>query len=150
GEYPEGGAKFAAAVKADIEKADLFVQLLSQMRSFKPEDLRASENEQAKSYAQFQYDAALRRGVPILQGRHPDIKPEQGPPQNWDRQLLEGSDVRVTGLQEFQKEIRAAIDRLNQPPPVRRKGGFYFINADTRDQNVRKDLVEQVFKDKGR
>ena len=150
GEYPEGGAKFAAAVKADIEKADLFVQLLSQMRSFKPEDLRASENEQAKSYAQFQYDAALRRGVPILQWRHPDIKPEQGPPQNWDRQLLEGSDVRVMGLQEFQKEIRAAIDRLSQPPPPPRKSGFYFINADPSDQDVRKDLVDQVFKDKGR
>src|SRR5579864_796603 len=102
GEYPEGGAKFAAAVKTDMEKADLFVQLLSQMRSFKPEDLRASDNEQAKSYAQFQYDAALRRGVPVLQWRHPDIKPEEGPRQNWDRQLLEGPDVRVMGLQEFQ------------------------------------------------
>jgi len=149
GEYPEGGAKFAAAVKADIEKADLLVQLLSQMRSFKPEDLRASENEQAKSYAQFQYDAALRRGVPILQWRHPDIKPEQGPPQNWDRQLLEGSDVRVMGLQEFQKEIRAAIDRLIQPPPVRRKSGFSFVNADMSDQDLA-DTLTKAFKDKGR
>jgi len=149
GEYPEGGAKFAAAVKADIEKADLFVQLLSQMRSFKPEDLRASENEQAKSYAQFQFDAALRRGVPVLQWRHPDIKPEEGPRQNWDRQLLEGSDVRVMGLQEFQKEIRVALDRLSQPPPPPPKRGFSFINADSSDQDLA-DTLKKVFKDKGR
>jgi hypothetical protein len=141
GEYPKGGAKFAAAVKADLEKADLFVQLLGRVKSDKPEDLRAGENEQAKSYAQFQYDAALRRGVRILQWRHPDIKPDKVAPSNWDRQLLEGTAVRVMGLQEFQKEIRAEIDRLSQPPPPR-KSGFSFINADSSDQALADELFD--------
>jgi hypothetical protein len=142
GEYPEGGAKFAAAVRADLEKADLFVQLLGKVKSDKPEDLRASEHEQAKSYAQFQYDAALRKGIPVLQWRHPDTKPDKVAPGNWDRQLLEGSDVRVMGLQEFQKEIRTAIDRLSKPAPAPRKSGFSFINADSSDQALAEELYD--------
>jgi hypothetical protein len=149
GEYPEGGAKFAAAVKADVEKADLFVQLLGKVKSDKPEDLRASEYEQAKSYAQFQYDAALRRGIPVLQWRHPDNRPDKVAPTNWDKQLLEGSEVRVMGLQEFQKEIRTAVERLSAPPPRPRKSGFSFINADTSDQDLANSLTT-AFKDKGR
>jgi len=142
GEYPESGAKFAGAVAADIQKADLFVQLLGRVRSLKPEDLRA-EGEPAKSYAQYQYDAARRRGIPILQWRHPDIVPDKLPPVNWDRQLLQSPDVRAMGLQEFLKEIRSAIVALNEKPepkPVR--GDFIFINADRSDQ----ELAQSLFK----
>jgi hypothetical protein len=119
GDYPLDGAKFTAAVNADIKRADLFVQLLGRLRSYKPDDLVASENDEAKSFAQLQYEAALRRGIPILQWRRPDTRPDQLGPSNWDRQLLEGPDVRVMGLQEFLKEIRVAINRLGeaQPPP---------------------------------
>jgi hypothetical protein len=150
GEYPEGGAKFAAAVKTDIEQADLFVQLLSRVRSTKPDDLRAGESEQAKSYAQFQYDAALRRKIPVLQWRHPDINPATV--THWDRQLLEGPDVRVMGLQEFMKDIRSTIDRLRRPPPApppSASGSFYFINADSSDQDIA-DSLAKVFKSKSK
>jgi hypothetical protein len=142
GEYPESGAKFAGAVTADLQKADLFVQLLGRVRSLKPEDLRA-EGEPAKSYAQFQYDAARRRSIPILQWRHPDIVPDKLPPVNWDRQLLQSPDVRVMGLQEFMKEIRGAIEQFSQksePKPPR--DGFIFINADRSDQ----ELAQVLFK----
>ena len=117
GEYPENGAKFASAVTADLQKANLFVQLLGRVRSLKPEDLRG-EGEPAKSYAQYQYDAARRRGIPILQWRHPDIVPDKLPPVNWDRQLLQSPDVRAMGLQDFMKEIRTAVVRLNEKPKV--------------------------------
>lgn len=142
GEYPAGGSGFAKAVNADLEHADLFVQLLGRVRSFKPEDLRG-EGEPAKSYAQFQYDAARRRSIPILQWRHPEIRLDQLPAINWDRQLLEGPDVRMMGLQDFMKEIRTAVERLNQkqePKPVR--SNFIFINADRSDQ----DLAQTLFK----
>jgi len=143
GEYPEGGPKFAGAVVADLEHADLFVQLLGRVRSNKPEDLRG-EGEQAKSYAQFQYDAARRLGVPVLQWRHPEIDPTTLPPGNWDRQLLQGPDVRAMGLQDFMKEIRGAMDNLRekqQPTPAPR-GDFVFINADRSDQ----ELAQTLFK----
>ncbi len=142
GEYPDGGAKFASAVIADLQNADLFVQLLGRVRSNKPEDLRG-EGELRKSYAQFQYDAARRRGIPILQWRHPDIVVDNIPPVNWDRQLLQSSDVRVMGLQEFMKEVRGTVDQLSQKPdpkPVR--DGFIFINADRSDQ----ELAQTLFK----
>ena len=142
GEYPESGAKFASAVAADIQKADLFVQLLGRVRSLKPEDLRA-EGEPAKSYAQYQYDAARRRGIPILQWRHPDLVPDKLPPVNWDRQLLQSPDVRAMGLQEFLKEIRSAIVALNEKPEIKPvRGEFIFINADRSDQ----ELAQRLFK----
>lgn len=142
GEYPEAGLQFAKSVSADLERCDLFVQLLGRARSPKPEDLRA-EGEAAKSYAQFQYDAARRRGIAILQWRHPDISPDKLPPSNWDRQLLDGADVRVMGLQEFMKEIRTTVGRLNQKPEAKpARGDFIFINADRSDQ----DLAQTLFK----
>ncbi len=142
GEYPEAGSKFSKAVAADLERADLFVQLLGRARSPKPEDLRV-EGEPAKSYAQFQFDAAQRRGVPILQWRHPDISPDKLPASNWDRQLLDGPDVRVMGLQEFMKEARTAVSRLDQQPEAKpARGDFIFINADPTDQELAKSLFE--------
>jgi hypothetical protein len=149
GEYPQAGSRFARAVMADIQQAHLFVQLLGSYRTFKPEDLRL-EGDAAKSYAQFQYDAARRRGIPVLQWRHPDNSPDKQQAFNYDRQLLEGPDVRVMGLQEFMKEVRSTIGRLNQkeepkPPP----GDFIFINADRSDQDLAQALLK-AFNDNNR
>ena len=142
GEYPESGAKFAGAVTADLQKANLFVQLLGRVRSLKPDDLRG-EGEPAKSFAQYQYDAARRRGIPILQWRHPDIVPDKLPPVNWDRQLLQSPDVRAMGLQDFMKEIRTAIAQLNEKPePKPSRGDFVFINADRSDQALAQSLFK--------
>ena len=142
GEYPESGAKFASAVTADLQKANLFVQLLGRVRSLKPEDLRG-EGEPAKSFAQYQYDAARRRGIPILQWRHPDIVPDKLPPVNWDRQLLQSPDVRAMGLQDFMKEIRTAVVRLNEKPEAKpTRGDFVFINADRSDQALAQSLFK--------
>jgi hypothetical protein len=140
GEYPESGVKFAHAVSADLERADLFVQLLGRVRSTKPDDLR-TEGEQPKSYAQFQYDAALRRDIPVLQWRHPDIKPDKLPPNNWDRHLLDSSHVRVMGLQEFMKEIWTTVSRLGEEAKPG-KGDFFFINADRSDQDLAQILLD--------
>lgn len=144
GEYPSSGAAFATAVDADLDHADLFVQLFGRVRSFKPEDLR-SEGGPSKSYAQFQYDAARRHNVPVLQWRHPEIRLDQMPAINWDRQLLEGPDVRVMGLQDFMKEIRTAVGRLakkEEPKPAR--GDFIFINADSSDQDLAQKLLKAL------
>ncbi|MGB8277930.1 MAG: toll/interleukin-1 receptor domain-containing protein [Methylovirgula sp.] len=109
GDYPGGGTEFAKAVRADLEHADLFVQLLSKSPSKRPSDLRQSENEPSQSYSVFQYEAAKRRRVPTLQWHRPDINPELI--THHDRQLLSGPDVRVMGLQEFMKEIKTKFER---------------------------------------
>jgi hypothetical protein len=153
GEYPESGSKFASAVDADLQKADLFVQLLGRVRSNKPPDLRA-QGEPPKSYAQFQYDAALRRGIPILQWRHPDMNLDKIPPVNWDRLLLQSPDVRVMGLQEFMKEIRGKVEEINRLKELTHQkagdqtvtDGFIFINADRVDQELAQALFK-VFND---
>jgi TIR domain len=142
-EYPASGAAFANAVNADLEHAEMFVQLLGRVRSFKPEDLRA-EGEPPKSYAQYQFDAAKRRAIPVLQWRHPEINVDQVPAINWDRQLLGGPEVRAMGLQDFMKEVRSALEKLKQQPePKLEKGDFIFINADRSDVDLAQTLMNE-------
>lgn len=109
GDYPGGGADFARAVRADLDKADLFVQLLSQYRSKRPDDLRQSDVEPPQSYSTFQYVAAKRRGMPMLLWRDPQVKLELV--DHYDKQLLTAPDVLVMGLQEFQNEIKTYFER---------------------------------------
>ncbi len=157
GDYPGGGAEFAKAVAADLDRSDLFVQLLSKHPSKRPSDLRQSEHEPSQSYSLFQYEAAKRRRIPTLQWHRPDINPELI--THYDRQLLSGPDVRVMGLQEFMKEIRAKFERQaleaaaakrreeeaqqREEETKRRRAGdggadksFFFINADSDDDDL--------------
>lgn len=156
GEYPVGGADFAKAFRADLDKADLLIQLLSASRSRVPFDLKLSDREPAQSYSWFQFEAAKRRRtpIPILQWHRPDIDPEKVTHQ--DKQLLTGPDVRVMGLQEFMKTITETIRKADEQ---RRKeeekqkqleaggaadGGFYFINAYDEDANLA-NMVAEAF-----
>jgi hypothetical protein len=148
GDYLQGGAEFAGAVKADLERAELFVQLLGPYRSNRPADLKDAAGEPT-SYAQFQYAAAKQRGTPVLQWRRPDL--DVTSLTHWDKPLLQGPDVLAMGLQEFTKEIRktferaaaavaaaaAAAERKNAPASE-----FLFINADSSD----KELTDQLLK----
>lgn len=147
GDYPLSGPEFAAAFRADLAQADLFVQLLSGSPSRIPTGLRQSEREPQQSYSWFQYEAAKRREVPIpvLQWHEPRINAELI--KHHDKQLLSGPDVRVMSLQEFMKEIQATVgqeeERRRKEEERRRKteqaqlaigGGqddesFFFINA---------------------
>jgi hypothetical protein len=149
GDYLQGGPEFAEAVKADLGRAELFVQLLGPYRSNRPPDLREEGADEPKSYAQFQYDAAKARGVPILQWRRPDIDP--GAINHWDKRLLEGPEVLAMGLQEFMKEIKKTIERNaaaaekaaeKAVAPPSRGIEFLFINADSSD----KELADQLLK----
>jgi hypothetical protein len=148
GDYLQGGAEFANAVKADLERAELFVQLLGPYRSNRPPDLKDDSGEPT-SYAQFQYSAAKRRGTPVLQWRRPDL--DVSAISHGDKPLLEGPDVLAMGLQEFNKEIlktfeRAAAAAVAAAAAAARKDApaseFLFINADSSD----KGLTEQLLK----
>ena len=147
GDYLQGGAEFAKAVKADLETADYFVQLLGPYRSNRPPDLKDdAPGAETKSYAQFQYDAAKQRGLPILQWRRPDL--DLATVTHWDKPLLEGPTVLAMGLQEFMKEIKKAIERgiAAAVQAAERKAAprtdFLFIDADSSD----KELADQLLK----
>jgi TIR domain len=147
GEYLQGGAEFASAVKADLERADLFVQLLGPYRSNRPGDLK-DDSGGPISYAQFQYAAAKQRGTTVLQWRRPDL--DVTPITHWDKPLLEGPEVLAMGLQEFIKEIKKTFERAIAAAAAAAAAGrksstnndFLFINADSSD----KDLADQLLK----
>jgi hypothetical protein len=153
GDYLQGGPDFAEAVKADLARSNLFVQLLGPYRSNRPPDLRAEGSDEPKSYAQFQYDAAKARGVPILQWRRPDI--DLNTITHWDKRLLEGPEVLAMGLQEFMKEIKktiersaAAAEKAAEKAVAPSKGTeFLFINADSTDKELADQLLK-AFEDK--
>src|SRR5262249_28844594 len=74
-DYPEPGVEFIKQFDADLAKADLFVQLLSEVRSIKSECFKESGDAEPKSQGLYQYEAAKRRGISILQWRSPELDP---------------------------------------------------------------------------
>src|SRR5207244_3945441 len=109
-------------------------------RSNRPADLKDDGDGEPKSYAQFQYDAATARGVPILQWRRPDL--DVAAITHWDKSLVEGPQVLAMGLQEFMKEIKKTIERsaaAAAAEPKMQRNDFVFINADSSD----KELADQ-------
>ena len=140
-DYPDAPLEFIAAFNADLAQADAFVQLLSEVRSAKWPKFVDDANRESESQGQYQYDAAERKGIPVLQWCHPNV--DASTVTHWDQRLLSGPHVLVMGLQEFMKEIRK---KLEQPAPQaaapRAAGGrLVFINADS-DQELTQRLLK--------
>jgi hypothetical protein len=126
GDDPEA---FGAAVRSHLEKADLFVQLLS------PVDEANHRAEGKPSCAKLQYDVANSRPPPlgILQWRKPRLRRDAL--KHWDKELLDSPHVLAVGLEEFKRGIK---DKLNAPPPrlpeIRTSTKPYiYITADEED-----------------
>ena len=137
-DYPEEGADFAEAFRADLAGVDLFVQLLSEVRS--PFHRRQQGRDEPMSRGLYQYNEAKGRGINILQWRGPDVDPSSV--THYDRQLLEAPHVLAMGLQQFLKEIRNTLERPI-PEPSKRKpaSDFIFINADYCDKELAGELL---------
>jgi hypothetical protein len=137
-DYPQGGLEFAAAFEADLERAGLFVQLLGSFASHKPPDL-------AQSYSQYQYETANARGLRVLQWRRPDF--DVAAITHRDKQLLEGPDVLVIGLEEFKAEVLRCCPEQSRPQLQCGGGCHVFINADRSDKELADSLLT-LFEDK--
>jgi hypothetical protein len=116
------------AFEANLEQADLFVQLLS------PVDEAYRWIEGKSSRAKLRYDLAARRPprLGILQWRKPG-KPDAF--KYWDKGLLDSPDVLAVGLEEFKRAIK---DKLTAPPPRLHKSRssakpYIYITADDDD-----------------
>lgn len=134
--YPQGGADFARAFTDDLERADLFVQLLGASPGRRPRDL-------PQGYTRFQHEAAGLRGVRILQWRRPDLDLETV--DNLEhRAFLNGQTVIATGLESFKEEIRGLAQRPAQVPESRKsQAGFVFIDAAQQDLPVAERIRDE-------
>jgi TIR domain len=133
GQFPPWGPRFAEDFQAMLESADLFVQLLSKVRSEKYE-------VEAESCAQFQYKAASRAGKPVIQWRDPsDISKVQ----HYDKALLECA--AAMGLEQLKTTIAKKLEQLGAPPEgdlAHPPGGvpYVYITADGKDLNEALEL----------
>ena len=115
------------------------MQLLGNFGSRKPPDL-------PQTYSQYQYETAKRRGLKILQWRHPDL--DLGAVVHRDKPLLEGPDVMAVGLEEFKGEILRCCTPAQSNPPANHEGNCHvFINADRSDKELA-DALLKAFEDK--
>ena len=140
GEYPRSDAALVTAIKADLARADLFIQLLS------PEDeaIHARRNPNEPSRGQIQSDVAyahLRHPErQVLQWRKPiGMRPEAL--ASWNKALLEGPHVLVGTSKEFKDAI---IRQLTEPPPPPRTERILLIDLAREDLDVGEDVLTKA------
>jgi hypothetical protein len=141
-EHCEDDTEFSNATKIDLEKSDLFVQLLS------PGDevIHWVERQGRPSRARLAFDAAVARKIPILQWyKAIEIKSEAR--KLLDKELLEGPDVLAGGLEEFKRTIRDKLKQLskatNEKSTLSEKPAdkpYVYITADKPDLRLARDL----------
>lgn len=122
GLYPQGGAEFTKAFEADLARAGMFAQLLGPIAGRKPPDLQ-------QGYAQYQFDAASAKGMPVMLWRRPDL--DLSSVSGAHAALLGSPAVQAMSLQSFKAEIVRRMQKPPPPPPKPAKlaGGMVFINA---------------------
>jgi len=137
--YPQGGDAFRAAFTADLDHADLFVQLLGERPGRKPRDL-------PEGYAQFQAAAAAAKGIEIMQWRSPELRPDAVADAG-HRALLGGEHVIVDSLEGFKAAVRKAQERKMTPPAEARRpasSSFVFIDAAEDDIEAARLIAEEL------
>jgi hypothetical protein len=136
--YPQGGTEFRASFQADLEQADLFVQLLSASAGRTPPDL-------PEGYTRFQHAAVSQKGIGILQWRRPDLDPERVADVQ-HRELLKGETVMAVGLEAFKAEVVRLAKKPLAPPAKKASSSLVFVNADNNDVDIAKLLESEFIK----
>ena len=143
-DYPDERRRFEERFKADLTRADLFVQLLGPLTAGE-----SGPEADELALSAFQYDEARRVGVPALQWAARDTDPAKISGELGKR-LLGGPDVRVMSFNEFKKAIKEALGRLINGDGAdggKRDSGVY-IAADRADGEY-VDRLKQVLIDLG-
>lgn len=136
-DYPQGGNDFRDAFSADLDRTDLFVQLLGRAAGRMPTDM-------PDGYPYYQFETARSAGKPILSWRHPEINlNEVSNPRH--RELLSGDTVMVSGLESFKSDILRSIDGLHQVPKERRNS-LIFVGAERSDLPIAEQLSAALTK----
>jgi hypothetical protein len=129
--YPRDSVEsFRDQLRADLTRAALFVQLLSEVSGRKPEGVAAG-------FPGVQYDEACAASVEAMRWRPGGLPLERiAQREPAYARLLTGADVRECGFEEFKK---AVVDRVTRPAPAPPRpaaaNGFQiFVNADLADR----------------
>jgi hypothetical protein len=133
--YPQGGAEFAKAFRSDLEEADIFVQLLGLRAGRAPRDL-------PDGYTIHQHAKARERKLDIYQWREPAIDPKACPNDAY-RQLLDGPNVIVSGLEVFKAQVKEVALAPKSVEVKKLAGGLAFIDAEQRDIDLAKAIQVQ-------
>ena len=140
--YPQGGADFREAVKADLGRVKFFVQLLGPTSPRKPRDM-------PEGYLVAQSELAAQAGVTILQWRSPDLVLDTvADPVH--RALLAGDKVEAVGLESFKAKVMGLATAPPPPPPTPPMAdsvtidGPIFINANLDDQPLAESVFERA------
>ena len=125
--------EFRAAMRADLHRCAVFVQLLSKLPG------RRTKFAGSRRFPAVQYDIAKELGMPILQWREladdPAAVEDEG-----HRVLLE--EARASGFEEFK---RAVVEASRPKPPAPRSRAAnvaVFVNADRTDLQIARQLSE--------
>jgi hypothetical protein len=130
-EYSLEVNKFKNAVRDDLAKSDLFVQLLSDIPGRKPVDL-------PQGYIRCQHDLALEAHKPILQWRAPELNVDEIQDAK-HRDFLQfhtvRGDIGIEGLKaEIVKGVKNLKEQASAPDETDSpRGKWVFINADVSD-----------------
>lgn len=97
------------------------------------------------SFPALQYEAALSVGIPVLQWRDPDLKPETIE-QTDHRSLLESNTVLAIGLEEFKQELVTRLHAQNKKPKPIVNPNLVFLNASSEDASLGETIGTQLKK----
>jgi hypothetical protein len=135
--YPQGGDVFRESIRADMEHAGLFVQLLGKRAGRTPPDL-------PEGYTRVQLEAAKAAAIPIMQWRHPELD-VNAVANNDYRALLTAETVVASGLEAFKQQILAWVRAPLAKPRVTRSSTV-FINADLKDLDIAKEVERECLR----
>jgi hypothetical protein len=134
--YSREPSAFRQAVKNDLGKSDLFVQLLSKTPGKKAPDL-------PKGIVYEQFECAQNAGIHIMQWH--DRKLELNKIHDRDHcALLKGTTVFAVGIEEFKREVVKCAFYKPPQPEQRSIHAFIFVNMDTRDSSLAKKVCNAL------
>lgn len=138
--YSREPDEFQQSVESDLSDCVAFVQLLGQLTGKKHPGT-------SSSYSGLQHQTALKVGKPVLQWRDAGLDLDHiSDPDH--RELLLGSTVTATDIEEFKREvarrIQQEIDRRDIPEEQQpeQDQAFVFINVDHEDLPLADDICD--------
>jgi hypothetical protein len=125
---------FKQAMEVDLQKSDLFVQLLSAFPGRKLPGL-------PKGYTYLQFECAKNANKPIMQWHSRELMLSEV--QDADQQaLLQGDSVMAVGIEEFKREIVKRAFYTPAKPAPQPIGAFVFVNAERRDRALAREVCK--------
>jgi hypothetical protein len=132
-DYPLGGEAFKAAFRSDLDRAEVFVQLLGAYPGKAPPDL-------PQGFTRFQAESANAKPIATLQWRSPEIQIDTIADSS-HRELLNGDCVTAESFEDFKgRVLRQSAKPPPMPvadtPPGREGRKLVFVNAHKSDEQI--------------